>query len=143
MNAVTKPLLATLTLVAIAYGSQAQTQPAPPTCRSAGIEPASCVADTRPQWMNVESGTAEALTQQRQTVESGPAARNLKSGTAGEGTARPSSVGVLPAAQQMVAGTGSLHVEAEVATTPESQAYALILAGLGVIGLVASKRFRN
>ncbi len=83
MNALLKPLLATLTLAAIAYGSHAQTQPVEHTSAKQPSPPA----------------------------------------IASPVTARPSTI------------------EADSGAVAESQTVALILAALGVIGLISRRRF--
>lgn len=132
MNALLKPLLATLTLAAVAYGSHAQTQSTPVACRGADAA-ATCGAEPRPHWMGVDANGADtSLPAQRSAAEAAPTARDVKRASA----AQPSSSVIT------TAGTASTStLEADASSTAESHTIALILAALGVIGLISRRRF--
>lgn len=138
MNALLKPLLATLTLAAIAYGSHAQTQSTPVACRGADAS-AACSAESRPHWMGVdETGADASLPAQRSAAEAAPTAREAKRTSIVEraSATQPS----MPAAA--TAGTASPStLEADPGTVAEPHTVALILAALGVIGLISRRRF--
>lgn len=132
MNALFKPLLATLTLAAVAYGSHAQTQSTPVACRGTDAA-AACSAESRPHWMGVDTtGTDAALPAQRSAAEAAPTAREAKPAPA----AQPSRPVITTAG---TSGTSTL--EADSGSAAESHTVALILAALGVIGLISRRRF--
>lgn len=135
MNALLKPLLATLTLAAVAYGSHAQTQSVPAACRGADASTA-CSAELPPRWMGVDAAGAGAT--QRPAAEAAPAAResNRTSPIQRTSAMQPSPPAI---ATQGIAGPSML--EADPGIVAESHTVALILAALGVIGLISRRRF--
>jgi hypothetical protein len=135
MNALLKPLLATLTLAAIAYGSHAQTQSTAIPCSSTDAA-VTCGEEPQPQWMGVDAAGAGAV--QRSAAEAAPVVREAKRTPPVKRTSakQPSP----PAIASPGSATPSKR-EADAGSVTEPNTVALILAALGVIGLISRRRF--
>lgn len=121
MKALVKPLVALVALAAVAYGSSHAQSPVAPSST------ACCALDGRPAWMSVEAG-GPSLAVASPVIERRAVAQALA----------PIDRAARPQATRRTAATPAAD---EVGGGAEPNTLALILAAIGVVALIARRRF--